>query len=129
MKILLDTHVWIWMAADPDRLSTHARRHILNEDNELLLSAASTWEIAIKWVLGKLTLPAEPREFVAEQLRFTATSPLEIRHDHALTVATLPKKHLDPFDRMLIAQAQTEGVPILTGDPQFRRYDVDVIPA
>jgi PIN domain nuclease of toxin-antitoxin system len=129
VTILLDTHVWIWMTMAPERLSKHARRHIQKEKNELLLSAASAWEISIKWTLGKLTLPGTPAEFVSQHLAITKTYPLAIQHSHALRVAQLPRHHDDPFDRLLIAQAETEGVPILSGDPQFRGYAVDIIPA
>lgn len=129
MKILLDTHVWIWMIMAPEKLAKHARRHVSREANELLLSAASAWEISIKWGLGKLTLPRIPSEFVPEHLAATKTFPLAIQHSHALRVAQLPRHHSDPFDRMLIAQAQIERVAIMTGDPAFKAYDIEVIPA
>jgi PIN domain nuclease of toxin-antitoxin system len=129
VKILLDTHVWLWMVTEPEKLSKHALRHINRDTEELLLSAASSWEIAIKWTLGKLTLPSSPSEFVAEHLAATKTYPLAIQHNHTLRVAVLPRHHSDPFDRLLIAQAQIERIPILTSDPHFKSYDVDVIPA
>ena len=129
MTVLLDTHVWIWMIMAPEKLSKHARRHINRDAEELMLSAVSAWEISIKWALGKLTLPSAPSEFVPEHLAATRTYPLAIQHSHALRVATLPQHHSDPFDRMLIAQAQIERIPILTGDPHFKAYDVEVIPA
>jgi PIN domain nuclease of toxin-antitoxin system len=129
MRVLLDTHVWIWMIMAPERLSKHARRHVNRDAEELLLSAASAWEISIKWALGKLTLPAAPAEFVPEHLAATKTYPLAIQHSHALRVAQLPQHHSDPFDRILVAQAQMERIPIMTGDPTFRRYDVEIITA
>jgi PIN domain nuclease of toxin-antitoxin system len=117
------------MITAPEKLSKHARRHINKDAEELLLSAASAWEISIKWNLGKLVLPAPPAEFVPEHLAATKTYPLAVQHSHALRVAILPQHHADPFDRMLIAQAQVERVPILTGDKQFSAYDVEIIPA
>ena len=117
------------MTTAPERLSKTARAHVLNVNNERLLSAASAWEISIKWALGKLALPAHPSEFVPEQLALTKTYPLAVQHSHALRVAHLPRHHNDPFDRILIAQAQIEKIPILTSDPEFKPYDIDVIPA
>jgi PIN domain nuclease of toxin-antitoxin system len=129
VKILLDTHVWLWMIAEPEKLSKHARRHINRDAEELMLSAASSWEISIKWALGKLPLPSAPSEFFSEHMAATKTYPLAIEHSHALRVATLPRHHHDPFDRLLIAQAQVERIPILTADPNFKPYDVELIPA
>lgn len=129
MKILLDTHVWLWMISEPENLSRHARRHINRDAEELMLSAASAWEISIKWSLGKLKLPSSPAEFVPGHLAATKTFPLAIEHSHALRVATLPHHHSDPFDRLIIAQAQVEKLPILTADPHFKPYDVELIPA
>ena len=129
MKILLDTHVWLWMVIEPEKLSRHARRHINKDAEELMLSAASAWEISIKWSLGKLKLPTTPAEFVPEHLAATKTYPLAVQHSHALRVASLPRHHSDPFDRLLIAQAQIEKLPILTADPLLKAYDVELIPA
>ena len=129
MKILLDTHIWLWMIAEPEKLSKHALRHINRDTEELLLSAASSWEISIKWALGKLSLPNSPAEFVPEHLAATKTYPLAVQHSHTLRVATLPRHHSDPFDRLLIAQAQIERLPILTADPNFKAYDVEVLRA
>lgn len=97
--------------------------------NELLLSAASAWEIAVKHSLGRLRLPMDPAEYVPNRLAATRTSPLAIQHSHALRVARLPLHHRDPFDRMLIAQAQVEGLPLLTADPQLAAYDVEILRA
>src|SRR2546426_12539641 len=117
------------MTVSPERLSKRARFRVQDESNELLLSAASAWEISIKWALGKLTLPSIPAEFVPGQLAVTKTYPLAIQHSHALRVAQLPHHHSDPFDRILVAQAQIEKIPILTGDPHFKAYDVELISA
>jgi PIN domain nuclease of toxin-antitoxin system len=129
VRILLDTQCWLWMAAAPERLSSQARALVEPSDHELLLSAASAWEIAIKHALGKLTLPEPPSRYVPSRLDSLRTTPLPIQHDHALRVASLPPHHRDPFDRLLVAQAQIEGIPILTADAVFAKYDVSVIAA
>jgi PIN domain nuclease of toxin-antitoxin system len=95
----------------------------------LLLSAASSWEIAIKWANGRLPLPESPAVYVPERMRRTSVLGLGIAHAHALQVTALPPHHRDPFDRLLIAQAQVEDVPIVTVDPVFDRYDVKVLRA
>jgi PIN domain nuclease of toxin-antitoxin system len=129
VRILLDTQVWLWMRAAPERLSRKSRTLVLSPDNELLLSAASAWEIAIKHGLGKLLLPEAPGDYVPRLMASTGITPLSIQHRHALHVATLPPRHRDPFDRILVAQSQLEGLPIMTADRSFSLYDVDVIPA
>ena len=129
MQILLDTQVWLWLCKSPEKLSKQTRRQLLNERNELLLSAASVWEIAIKYSLRKLPLPSPPGEYIPEGLTMTDTHPVAVQFSHAIRVAQLPFHHRDPFDRLLIAQAQTEGVPIVTSDPKFKPYDVEIIPA
>ena len=129
MRILVDTHCWLWMTAAPERFSLRTLKHIESPDTELYLSAASAWEIAIKYALGKLRLPERPQEYLASHLGQTRTTPLSITTDHAASVAELPAVHRDPFDRLLIAQARLERMPILTADPQFKKYDVDVIDA
>lgn len=126
---MLDTHVWLWMLAAPERLSPTSRRLLESGDTEVLVSAASAWEIAVKYALGKLPLPAEPAALVPEWMERTAVTPLPVLHRHALHVATLPRHHRDPFDRLLLAQAQLERLPVLTADPSFARYDVRVIRA
>ena len=129
MKILVDTQCWLWMAASPERFSVHTRSLIEARDNELYLSAASAWEIAIKHGLGKLRLPEPPARYVPSRLDALRTLALPIEHGHALHVATLPPYHRDPFDRLLVAQAQVEDLPILTADPVFAHYEVTTIPA
>ena len=129
MRLLLDTQAWLWMAAAPDRLSPRARAIVEDEDNELLLSSASVWEIAIKHGLGKLQLPERPERYVPSRMVTLRTTALPIDHAHALGISTLPPHHRDPFDRLLIAQARLERVPLLTADPIFNQYDVRVIEA
>ncbi len=126
MRVLLDTQCWLWMQASPERFSKRALELVQAGANELLLSAASCWEIAIKYALGKLPLPLAPSEYVPSRLQSSAVVALPISHTHALHVATLPYHHRDPFDRLLIAQAQLERLPVLTADRQFAAYDVKV---
>lgn len=129
MRILLDTQVWLWIVAEPERLSAPSRALVVSTANELLLSAASAWEIAIKYGLGTLQLPEAPALFVPRLMSRTAVTPLPVHHAHALRVATLPVHHRDPFDRLLVAQAQNEELPLMTADGAFSRYDLDIIPA
>lgn len=129
MRILLDTQVWLWMIAAPDRLSSRARDLVVDAEHQLLFSAASAWEIAIKSALGKLTLSAPPSVAVPELMTRSGVTALPVMHAHALSVSGLPPHHRDPFDRLLVAQAQLERVPILTADPQIGRYDVEVLDA
>ena len=115
--------------AAPERLSARSRALVTSAENELLLSAASAWEIAIKYALGKLRLPAEPADVIPPLLVKTGVTPLPILHQHALRVATLPPRDRDPFDRLLVAQAQLERLPILTADRSFKLYDIEVVRA
>jgi PIN domain nuclease of toxin-antitoxin system len=127
MRLLLDTHVWLWLVGDPDRITSQIIDTLADTRNELLLSAASSWEIAIKFHLGKLLLPDSPDAFVPSRLRATGTTPLPVEHAHVLATVRLPWHHRDPFDRLLIAQAQILQVPIVTADRHFDRYDVSLI--
>jgi PIN domain nuclease of toxin-antitoxin system len=129
MRILLDTQCWLWMAFAPERFTTAARRLVEARDNVLYLSAASAWEIAIKHALGKLRLPEPPGIYVPARIAALGVESLAIDHHHALRVATLPPHHRDPFDRLLVAQAQIEDVAILTADALLRAYDVETIAA
>jgi PIN domain nuclease of toxin-antitoxin system len=127
MRILLDTHVFLWSCLEPDKLSDIARGVLEDPANEILLSAASSWEIAIKAALKKLELPAPPARYIPSRLDAMGLTPLPVEHGHALRVAQLPRHHGDPFDRLLIAQSQLEDATLATGDPQFLLYDVDVL--
>ncbi|MGB4690751.1 MAG: type II toxin-antitoxin system VapC family toxin [Atribacterales bacterium] len=127
MKALLDTHVFLWWITDDQRLSSRVREIIADGTNEILFSAASGWEIAIKTRLGRLQLPDDPEIFIPEQLELNAIEVLPVQIGHALHVYQLPSHHRDPFDHLLIAQAQLEKLPILTADPQISRYPVEVI--
>src|SRR5207244_4210259 len=129
LRILLDTQCWLWMAAAPERLSKRARAVVESDEHELYLSAASAWEIAIKHGFGKLRLPESPSRYVPSRLALLRVLALPIEHEHALRVGELPPHHRDPFDRMIVAQAQVEHLPILTADRTFDQYDVETIVA
>lgn len=124
---LLDTHVWLWLQTTPERMRKDVISLLADRTNTLLLSAASSWEMAIKYRLGKLPLPEPPADYVPERMRLTGVTPLPVEHAHALRVADLPQHHSDPFDRLIVAQAQLLGVPIVTADPQLNAYEVELI--
>ena len=127
MRALLDTHTFLWWNLDDPALSDRAREIIGDGRNEIFLSAASTWEIAIKAARGRLTLPDPPAKYVAGRLNLHQFSALPIEISHTLRVYDLPPIHTDPFDRLLIAQSQMEDLPILTADAEIVRYQVKVI--
>lgn len=126
MKLLLDTHVLLWLDTEPERLSVQIS--LLDDSRtELLLSAASSWEIAIKYALGRLPLPQPPPQYVPERMHALGVSPLAVTHTHALAVAALPTLHSDPFDRLIVAQAQTLDLTILTADRAMCDYAVETV--
>lgn len=127
MKLLLDTQCWLWMQASPEKLTDEIRELLIDPANILLLSAASSWEIAIKYALGKLPLPSPPESYVPDRLRRGGVTPLAVSHVHALAVAELPYHHRDPFDRLLVAQAQLDGLTLLTADRTLGAYDVQIM--
>ena len=129
MKILLDTHVWLWLISEPKRIGRSAMKLLESPANDLYLSAISAWEIAIKFAAGRLSLPGKPADLITAWMAATDATPLSVEHRHALSIVSLPLHHRDPFDRMLIAQARVEGMPIMTCDPAFDAYDVKVIRA
>ncbi|HSZ69351.1 MAG TPA: type II toxin-antitoxin system VapC family toxin [Solirubrobacteraceae bacterium] len=123
MKILLDTHAFLWLHTDRKRLGGHLA---LVEDRrtERLLSAVSSWEIAIKYQLGRLPLPEPPQRYVPSRMRAIGAVGLPVEHGHALAVTELEPLHKDPFDRLLVAQARALDVPILTSDARIAEYPV-----
>jgi PIN domain nuclease of toxin-antitoxin system len=127
VRALLDTNAFIWSESDDPRLSRVARSFLEDESNDLLLSAVSVWEIAIKFARGRLPLPEEPAAYVNRRTHLLRAEPLPIEFPHALEAGSLPRHHNDPFDRLLIAQALVERLPVLTSDPHFAQYGVDVI--
>ncbi|MDD2500327.1 MAG: type II toxin-antitoxin system VapC family toxin [Geobacter sp.] len=127
MRALLDTNAFLWALDDNSRLSQKAQRFMRNGENGLFLSSASAWEIVIKSSLGKLELPHSPEKFIEEQMQLCGVESLPISIRHALAIAHLPDIHKDPFDRMLIAQAIAENIPIITPDKKIHLYDVQII--
>ena len=125
MRLLLDTHALLWALAEPERLSEAVRRAISEGGNEVLVSAASAWEVAIKREAGKLRAPDDLVEVVEE----TGFTWIAISPRHALLAGSLPAHHRDPFDRMLVAQARTESLTLVTYDERLGRYGVDILPA
>ena len=127
MRALLDTHAFLWWTLDDPRIPNRAREFLADPDNELVFSAASAWELAIKAQLGKLRLPADVGQFIREQLDLNAMVTLSVELSHALYVVNLPLHHRDPFDRLLVAQSRLENLPIVTGDPLIAQYQVETI--
>ncbi|MEO6062188.1 MAG: type II toxin-antitoxin system VapC family toxin [Thermoflexales bacterium] len=119
---LLDTSAFIWWLSDHRRLSAEARRLILDGANPVWLSAASIWEMAIKASLGKLRVPGNLDDLVETQTRVNGLQVLDVRARHASATMSLPPIHNDPFDRMLIAQAQSEDLVLVTPDEHIARY-------
>ena len=127
MRILLDTQCWLWWFLSPDRLSRGAMDVIAAARDPLYLSAASSWEIAIKVGLRKLKLPEPPAKYVLARLAEQGMNALPVEHVHALHVAELPAHHADPFDRLLVAQAQVERMCLMTADPDIAAYEVEIL--
>lgn len=123
MKLLLDTHAALWWLADDARVGAEAERQLSDETNRVLLSAAVIWEVAIKRSLGKLQAPAD----LAPTLLAAGAQPLAITLDHAAAVEALPWHHRDPFDRLLVAQALTEGAAIVSQDDRMQPYGVPLV--
>jgi len=121
MKFLLDTHILLWAAGEPDRLSDETRALLDDPGNELLFSAASMWEIAIKSRLGRTDFKVNAR-LLRRGLLDNGYEELFIKSEHALAIDALPPIHGDPFDRILIAQATIEGIQLLTADEMIARY-------
>ncbi len=127
MKYLLDTTIFLWSLGAEHKLNHKAQDILSSSAAELYLSAASSWEIAIKYALGSLTLPKPPSQFVPNGIGVLALRSLEISHFHSLAVGELPPHHRDPFDRMLIAQARMENMLLLTADRTFLKYEVKLM--
>lgn len=129
MTLLLDTHVWLWMLAAPERIRPDLLAELGDPATRLLLSAASSWEIAVKYASGRLDLPEPPESYVPSRMQRSGVSGLAVQHAHAVRVASLEPHHRDPFDRVLIAQAQLEAMAIVTVDPAFDADEVQVVRA
>ncbi len=126
MKLLLDTHAFLWFMAGDPRLSGAARNAIEESEGEWWLSAAGVWEIAVKASLGRVTLPLPVAQYIADKVR-QGLRVLSIDWPHAAAVERLPFHHRDPFDRLMVAQAQADGLAIVTKDAAFAKYDVRVV--
>jgi PIN domain nuclease of toxin-antitoxin system len=124
VRLLLDSHAFLWWVADAPELTRAARRAIADSKNECLLSIASGWEMAIKIGLGKLELSGKLERFLPEQMTSNGIRELPIEMRHATRVARLPFYHRDPFNRLLAAQALEEDLAIVSMDPVFKRYGV-----
>ncbi len=127
MRVLLDTHIFLWWDNDIDRLSEHAKSICQDSANTLILSIVSVWEMQIKQNLGKLALRPPLSDLVEDQRKTNGIEILSITLPHVLELETLPRHHKDPFDRLLIAQANVEDLNVLTIDPMFKQYDVKLI--
>lgn len=126
MTLLLDTHVVLWCLLEPDRLKPKAQDAIVDPTNDVVVSAVTAWEIAIKHGVGKLRLPGEPDTWLPEQVARAGLAWIPVTHGEALDVATLPWHHRDPFDRLLISQAK-QGRTLVTHDEQLQAYGVSVL--
>jgi PIN domain nuclease of toxin-antitoxin system len=126
MRFLLDTSVFLCSLDRFEQLSEHAQQ-VLRGKQEIYLSAASSWEIVIKWGLGKLKLPKGPQLLIPEAMTRFAVHPLPITQVHTLAVAGLPVHHKDPFDRMLLAQSQSERMTLMTANFDIRKYPVEIL--
>ena|SRR2546421_8699537 len=127
MKLLLDTHAFIWMFDEPEKLSPKASALLADGDNDLILSVVSVWEMQIKMQTGKLRLAIPLRQLIREQVQTNGLRLLPVVLKHVLTLDSLPAHHKDPFDRLLVAQANVEGVFLVSSDPVFSSYPVKLL--
>lgn len=126
MRLLIDTHILIWFLEGNNSLLNSHQQIIANSSNEILLSIASLWEIAIKISIGKLTL-SRPLKDVIKQIDSENIEILPISPEHTLQVSTMPFHHRDPFDRIIIAQCQVENLPIISNDKNFSDYSIKLL--
>ena len=127
MKVLLDTHAFLWWLTDDFQLSDTAKATIANPVNTIYFSVVSAWEIIIKERTGKLSLPEPPETYIPSRLASNRFISLNVQMEHVLQIAALPDHHRDPFDRLLIAQSQIENIPLLTLDRSIGKYAVNII--
>lgn len=124
MKLILDTQAFLWLLGDMPEVGQKAKKAFLSSDNDLFISLASIWEIAIKMSIGKLTLKQPLEQFLITQLQENNITQLDINFRHVIKVATLPFHHRDPFDRLIISQALVEKMPIVSNDSAFDAYSI-----
>jgi PIN domain nuclease of toxin-antitoxin system len=129
MKLLLDTHAFLWSASEPERFSQRTRAAIEDSSNEVFVSAAVAWEITVKHAVGKLEIPGDPTIYVPARIRTLGFKSLPIVQEHALAVYKLPRHHRDPFDRIMVAQAQVEGLTFVTSNSEILKYPVSTLAA
>jgi len=127
MKVLMDTHTFLWWNSDDPLLSVSAKEIIADGQNEVYLSAASVWEIVIKSAKGRLILPELPAIYISSRMSLYRFQSLPVQISHATHIYELPPYHNDPFDRMLIAQSRLESMPLMTRDEDILRYDLETI--
>ncbi len=128
MRVLIDTHILLWLYLEPKRISTEIKDFVHDRKrNEIYVSDVSGWEISIKYGVGKLKLPEIPELFVPDRIRRAGFLPLPIESRHVLRVHNLPPIHRDPFDRLLVSQAQSENMTIFTTDRNIPKYDAKVL--
>ncbi len=127
MRVLLDPHTFLWWNTEDPQLSARAKEIIANGLNEVFVSAASAWEIAIKASKGKVKLPEHPMDYIEKRMGLYRFLPLPVEVHHATRVYDLPAHHADPFDRLLIAQSQLEELPLITVDSEIKKYEVEII--
>jgi PIN domain nuclease of toxin-antitoxin system len=127
MKVLIDTHTFLWWNIDSPLLSARAKDIIANGRNVVFFSAASVWEIVIKTSKGRLILPDLPAKYIASRMSMYRFRPLPVLMSHATHIYELPPHHTDPYDRMLIAQCQMESIPLVTRDENIQHYDLETI--
>jgi PIN domain nuclease of toxin-antitoxin system len=127
MRLLLDTCVFLWLILDDKELTDRVREIFVDPDNEVFLSVVSAWEIAVKYAIGRLDLPEEPRLYIPEQRERHGIQPLSLDEPSSLQVSDLPGIHSDPFDRMLISQSLIHGLTILSPDELIKKYPVRII--
>lgn len=127
MRLLLDTHIFLWTLAFPERLDPRAREVVSDVRNALLVSSASLWELGIKYALGKIALPQGPAALWAEAQPLFGFQELPVTAEHALTAGALPPHHRDPFDRMLVAQSRCEGLTLVTADRALVPYGIELL--
>lgn len=127
MKVLLDTHIFLWFISGDTKLSTEIRDAIRDPANEVYLSAVSIWEVIVKYQLGKLPLPEPPETYLPKQRDLHQISSLALDESSVVQLANLPPLHRDPFDRMLVCQALQSGLTIATVDEAVRAYSISVL--